>query len=260
LTAIATPDLVVTYIALTAIIAVRYFVISGAFYALLWKRDPEKVSAVRLMRHEPAPGSVRREIRWSVISSFIYAAPAAIVIEIWKAGGTALYTDIDAYPIWYLPASVLAYLLAHDTYFYWTHRWMHQPRVFGLVHKVHHASRPPTPWAAFSFHYLESIVGAVFVPALVLFVPIHVGGILFILTVMTFAAVLNHLGYEIMPRWWLRSWPGKIFITAAHHDLHHRHYNCNYALYFRFWDQLMGTDRFEGEYDFLADTAEPNPG
>ena len=40
-----------------------------------------------------------------------------------------------------------------------------------------------------------------------------------------------------------------------HHDLHHKHFSCNYALYFRFWDKLMGTDIMESEYDFLQDRA-----
>ena len=63
---------------------------------------------------------------------------------------------------------------------------------------MHHESRPPTPWAAFSFHPYESIIGAVFLPVLALVVPIHVGAILFILTVMTVCAVLNHSGFEVL--------------------------------------------------------------
>ncbi|MEO0851836.1 MAG: fatty acid hydroxylase family protein, partial [Pseudomonadota bacterium] len=31
--------------------------------------------------------------------------------------------------------------------------------------------------------------------------------------------------------------------SASHHNVHHRDYNANYGLYFRFWDQLMGTDK-----------------
>ena len=49
-----------------------------------------------------------------------------------------------------------------------------------------------------------------------------------------------------------------------HHNLHHLNYQCNFALYFRFWDKVMGTDTLEQEYDFLrpavtgiVDAAEP---
>ena len=254
---ISPTELTITFLALTAIIAVRYMIISGLFYWLLWGRRADKVRAIKLMDADPKPGVVASEIRWSLLSSFIYAAPAALVIELWKVGGTAVYMDINAYPLWYLPVSVLLYLFLHDTYFYWTHRLMHLKRLFPIMHRVHHQSRPPTPWAAFSFHPYESVLGAVFMPALAMLIPIHISGILFILTLMTFAAVLNHSGWEILPKWWLRGWPGRTLITAAHHDLHHKHFNCNYALYFRFWDKLMKTDIMESEYDFLDDPGTP---
>jgi len=245
-------SLAVTFVALSAIIAVRYALISGLFYWLLWGRPPEKVRAIKLMHGRPKPGAVRREIGWSLASSLIYAAPAAVVFELWRLGGTAVYIDIDQYPLWYLPVSILVYLFLHDTYFYWTHRLMHLRPLFTVMHKVHHESRPPTPWAAFSFHPYESVLGAIFLPLLALVVPIHVGAILLILTVMTLAAVFNHSGWEVFPKWWLKRWPGRHLITAAHHDLHHKPPRTNYALYFRFWDKLMGTDVMESEYDFLA--------
>ena len=250
-------SLMATFIGLTAIIALRYVLISGLFYWLLWGRKAEHVRAIKLMKGDPKPGAVRREITWSLLSSFIYAAPAAVVFELWRLGGTAVYIDINAYPLWYIPVSIGIYLFLHDTYFYWTHRLMHLKRLFPIMHRVHHESRPPTPWAAFSFHPWESILGAVFLPVVALFIPIHVGAVLFILTLMTLCAVLNHCGYEVFPKWWLRSWFGKNLITAAHHDLHHKHVRCNYALYFRFWDKLMGTDRMENDYDFLQSPASP---
>ncbi|XOV86745.1 MAG: sterol desaturase family protein [Pseudomonadota bacterium] len=248
--------LLLTFFGLTAIIALRYLMISGLFYWLLWSKGANP-RAIKLMQGTPAPGVVRSEISWSLLSSFIYAAPAAIVMEMWKLGDTAIYMDLSDYPLWYLPVSILVYLFLHDTWFYWTHRLMHRPGVFPIMHKVHHQSRPPTPWAAFSFHPTESVLGAIFLPLLALVIPIHVGAVLFILTLMTLAAVLNHSGYEVLPKWWLRGWPGRHLITAAHHDLHHKKFNRNYGLYFRFWDKVMGTDVMESEYDFLETPARP---
>lgn len=245
-------DLLITTAALYLIIALRYFAIAGLFYWLLWKREPDKVHARKLTALRPAAPVIRSEIRWSLISSLIYAVPGAIVIEAWKHGGTAMYTDISEYGWLYLVASVFVYLFLHDTYFYWTHRLMHHRRLFMVMHKVHHDSRQPTPWAAFSFHPYESILGAILVPALTFFVPIHVGAILFILVLMTICSVLNHTGYEVFPDSWLRGFLGRHVITATHHNLHHQKYTCNFALYFRFWDKLMGTDIFEEAYDFLG--------
>ena len=111
-----------------------------------------------------------------MVSSLIYAFPGAVVIEAWKNGGTALYSDLSAYGYWYVPVSVFLYLFLHDTFFYWTHRLMHHPRLFATMHKTHHMSNNPTPWAAFSFHPWESILTAFFLPLLVFVIPLHAGG------------------------------------------------------------------------------------
>ena len=132
---------------LTLVIAVRYLVIAGLFYWLLWRRRPGR-HVQPLHSVPPSSRGAGREIVWSLIASLIYALPAAAVIELWKHGGTALYSDVGRYGAWYLPVSVLVYLFLHDTYFYWTHRLMHVPGVYRVMHRVHHQSRPPTPFAS----------------------------------------------------------------------------------------------------------------
>lgn len=247
---------VITAAALFAIISARYFAIAGFFYWALWKRDGNLLRARKLTEIVPPAKLIRSEIRWSVIASAIYAVPGAIVIEAWETGGTAIYMDIADYGWFWYFASVPVYLFIHDTYFYWTHRMMHRPRIFPVMHKVHHESRQPTPWAGFSFHPTESLLGAAILPIMVFFIPIHVSAILFILVLMTIVSVTNHSGYEILPDAWLRGFAGRNWISAAHHNLHHQTYTCNYALYFRFWDRVMGTDKLESEYDFLRAPAD----
>lgn len=232
------------YLALTAIIAARYLLIAGFFHWLILAYS-QQIGAVRLMPEDPKPATVRKEIFWSVISSFIYAAPATLAMQLWLAGGGAIYSDLAMRPLWWLPVSILVYLFLQDTYFYWTHRLMHLRYLYQIVHKTHHQSRPPTAWAAFSFHPYESLISAWFLPALTLVIPIHIGAVVFILFYMTVCAVLNHCGREIIPQSLLQSWPGQFMITATHHNLHHKNYQCNYGLYFRFWDRLLHTDSME---------------
>ena len=111
------------------------------------------------------------------------------------AGVDSNYSDAGEYPLGWLPVSVLVYLLLHDKWFYWTHRWMHRPKPFKLAHAVHHASRPPPAWAAMSFHPVEALTGAVVIPALVLTIPIHYGALLAVLSTMTLMASPNY--YEV---------------------------------------------------------------
>jgi len=186
--------LVYSALAMSVIVGVRYLVASGGF-----------ALATRLSQpglYRGLDRQIAREIAWSLASAFIYGIPAGIVAWGWQAHGwTKIYSDVNAYPLWYLPLSIIVYLAAHDTWFYWTHRWMHRPRLFRAAHAVHHASRPPTAWAAMSFHPWEALTGAVVIPALVLLVPIHVGALFVVLTIMTIMGVSNHMGWEMFPRW-----------------------------------------------------------
>jgi lathosterol oxidase len=223
-------------LAMTAIVAVRYLATSG-FFAWLTHR-------VRPGLYAGLGRQTRTEISWSLASAAIYGIPAGLAAWSWQAlGWTRIYTDAAAMPLWWLPASLLMYLFAHDTWFYWIHRWMHRPRAYRLAHAVHHASRPPTAWAAMSFHPIEALTGAVVIPALVFVIPAHVGVLGLVLAIMTLMGITNHMGWELFPRRLVTSPLGGWLITASHHQRHHEQYQCNYGLYFRFWDRLCGTDR-----------------
>ncbi len=228
--------IILSALAMTLIVAVRYLAASGFFAWLTARVRPG-------LYREMAP-QIRKEIWWSLLSAGIYGVPAGIVAWGWQERGwTLIYSDWNAYPLWYLPLSLMLYLFAHDSWFYWTHRWMHLPRWFRIAHAVHHASRPPTAWAAMSFHPIEAVTGAIVIPLLVFLIPIHVAVLLGVLTIMTVMGVTNHMGWEMFPRAFVHSRAGNWVITASHHQRHHDEYLCNFGLYFRLWDRLCGTDR-----------------
>ena len=240
-------------LAMSAIVAVRYVATSGGC-ALLTRHARPALPAV-------GHAQVRREILWSLAAALIYGVPAGVVAWGWQAHGwTRIYDRIDALPLWWWPVSVMIYLLAHDSWFYWTHRWMHRPRLFRIAHSVHHASRRPTAWTAMSFHPWESLTGALVVPLLVFLVPIHWSGLAVVLAIMTFFGVTNHMGWELFPRRLVNGPIGRWLITASHHQRHHEDYRCNFGLYFRHWDRLCGTDRGLGDFgetDGVPDTLGP---
>jgi sterol desaturase/sphingolipid hydroxylase (fatty acid hydroxylase superfamily) len=228
--------ILISALAMTAIVAARYLATSGAFAWIGQRLHPGL--------HAGLGPQIRGEIGWSLASAAIYGVPAGVVAWGWQERGwTLIYTDAAAYPLWYLPASLLLYLFAHDTWFYWTHRLLHRPAWFRAAHAVHHASRPPTAWAAMSFHPYEALTGALVIPALVFVVPIHVAMLGSVLAVMTVMGVTNHMGWEMFPRALVQSRLGGWLITASHHQRHHDDYRCNFGLYFRVWDRLCGTDR-----------------
>ena len=226
---------------MTLSVGVRYLLASAGFAWATRIKHPGLYTGL-----EP---QMRREIMWSLTSAALYGIPAGVVAWGWQnLGWTRIYSDIAAFPLWMLPVSVYAYLFAHDTWFYWTHRWMHRPVPFRILHAVHHASRPPTAWAAMSFHPYEALSGALVIPVLVFLIPIHVAALGLVLTVMTVMGVTNHMGWEMFPRFLVQGWLGRWMITATHHQHHHDVYRGNYGLYFRFWDRLCGTDLGLGHF------------
>ncbi|MDY7096532.1 MAG: sterol desaturase family protein [Pseudomonadota bacterium] len=238
---------IIAGLAMTVMVALRYGISSGAFAFATARFRPGL--------YEGLGKQIFREVRWSLIAAFIYGAPTGLIIWGWNHHGwTQIYSDFGAYPIWYAPLSVVIYLAVQDGWFYWTHRAMHQPRLFRIAHAVHHQSKPPTAWTAMSFHPVESLSGAVVLPVLVFLVPIHIAMIAVVLTIATVMGVTNHMGWEVFPRWFVHSPLGKWVITASHHERHHEAYRCNYGLYFRFWDRLCGTDH--GFSDRIVEDAE----
>lgn len=227
--------------AMTLIVGVRYLLASAGFAWATRLRHPGLYAGQRRQ--------IDREIIWSLVSAVIYGVPAGIVAWGWQARGwTRIYEDMGSMPLWWWPVSIFLYLALHDTWFYWTHRWMHYPRVFRIAHAVHHASRPPTAWAAMSFHPWEALSGALVIPALVFVIPIHVGALGVVLTIMTIMGVSNHMGWEMFPRAIVEGPLGRILITASHHQRHHDEYGCNFGLYFRWWDKFCGTDKGLGRF------------
>ncbi|MEL7544195.1 MAG: sterol desaturase family protein [Pseudomonadota bacterium] len=244
-------DYLITSVLLSAIIAARYFVVAGFFHWLLWSDGARSVWARRLARRKPNPKLMRHERNWSLVASVIYGFAGGIVIDVFLDGGTALYTGLTAADIWYVPLSIFICLAIHDTWFYWSHRLMHHPKLFPAIHRTHHISHDPTPWAAFSFSPWESLSGAVLLPAVAFVLPLHVGAAVAVLVIMTIASVLNHVGWEVLPDRMIKGVFGRHIITATHHNLHHHDYGVNYGLYFRFWDRVMGTDVMEERYPHL---------
>jgi Delta7-sterol 5-desaturase len=228
-------------LAMTLIVGVRYLLTSGLF-ALITQR-------VRPGLYDKLRPQIGREIYWSLLSAAIYGIPAGIVAWGWNNHGwTQVYRDLGDYSLWYMPLSIFLYLAAHDTWFYWTHRLMHRPWWFKKAHAVHHESRPPTAWAAMSFHPWEALTGAVVIPVLVFFIPIHIGALACVLAIMTLMGITNHMGWEMFPKFMVNGKLGNWLITATHHQRHHDAYRGNYGLYFRFWDKICGTDLGLGSF------------
>jgi lathosterol oxidase len=231
-------SLALIWLKVFAFTAMRYLIFaSAAFFPVRWMK--EKLAWRKIQERFPKPEDYKREIGYS-FGTFVIFGFTGVLIHLIK-DSTLIYRNFDDYPMWWFFLSIPAALVIHDAYFYWTHRIMHHPSLFKTMHLVHHKSTNPTPWASFAFHPLESVVESSIIIVLVFAIPMHPLAILSFLLIMTAENVMGHLGYEFYPRWLTQSFVGKWLNTSTNHNMHHRYFEGNYGLYFRWWDVWMGT-------------------
>jgi sterol desaturase/sphingolipid hydroxylase (fatty acid hydroxylase superfamily) len=232
----------------------RYLFFAGAAYLIFYVWFRRRVLGRKIQAAFPPSSDMRREIRYSLLSFLVFCGVGLLTVTLHRLGWTQLYFKISRHGWPYLWLSTLALIFIHDTWFYWTHRLMHWRPLFPLVHRIHHLSHNPTPWASFSFHPLEALIQGIVFPLTVLFLPIHPLAAFLWLGYMTFMNVLGHLGFEILPAGFVQHRIWRWHNTSVHHNMHHRHVHCNYGLYFNIWDRLMHTNhaRYEEEYDRLS--------
>ena len=229
---------IITFVLVTG----RYLLFAGVAYLIFWVWKREKLQYKRTQMEYPDKSKLVNEFKYSMITMVIFSFVGIGIFAAKQSGLTHIYQDFHSKGWGYFVFSVIAMIVIHDTYFYWTHKLMHHKSIFKYVHKVHHNSTNPSPWAAFSFHPLEAVIEAGILPLIVFTMPVHSLAILSFLIYMTFMNVLGHLGFELYPKGFTTHWFGKWHNTSTHHNMHHKFYNCNYGLYFNFWDRIMRTN------------------
>lgn len=209
----------------------------------------------RISTSDPTARQVLREIGYSLRSIVIFGLVTIMIVYAALSGWTRLYIRVSEFGWnWYV-FSIVAMVIIHDTYFYWTHRLMHHRRLFRFFHRTHHLSNCPTPWAAYAFSPAEALVQAGIAPLIIFALPVHPSAFAaFMLWQISFN-VFGHCGYEIFPASFLRSPFGRVLNTVPHHGLHHEKYQANFGLYFNVWDRLLGTNHRDYERRFDLATA-----
>jgi sterol desaturase/sphingolipid hydroxylase (fatty acid hydroxylase superfamily) len=219
-----------------------YFVIAGGTWLALHVLLARWLARRRIAPRLPDFGQMSRELLYSLSSLAVYGLVGGFMVFAALSGWTRIYVEFERFGWTWFFVSIGLIVLIHDTYFYWTHRVMHHPRLFRLFHRTHHLSTNPSPWAAYAFSPWEAFVQAGIAPLVLFTIPIHpLAFSIFMLWQISFN-VLGHCGYELFPRWFVRSPLGLVINTATHHAQHHETNRANFSLYFNVWDRLMGTN------------------
>lgn len=225
-----------------AIDVFRYAVPAGLAFAGLWLWRDNPLLGRKIQQGFVARLHQWRELRYSLSSIGVFSLNGTAIYMMIDQGWTLVYFDANAWGAPYWLFSLAAITLAHDAYFYWTHRLMHLPWLFRAFHHVHHRSTSPSPLAAYSFAPAEALVQALFLTIIIFVLPLHPSAIFAFVFFMTVRNVLGHSGYELFPAGTLRHPVLRFSTTHTHHDLHHSAGHHNFGLYFTWWDRWQGTE------------------
>lgn len=234
----------------------RYVLGAGAVWLVVDVVLHRRLAGRRILDAQPRPGQVRREFAYSMSTVLIFAANGAMLWSLIASGWVRIYDDVAKYGWLWWWVSLVLIVVAHDAYFYWTHRLLHDRRWFGAVHGRHHGSVQPTPWAAYSFHPIEAAIQAAFLPIFVTLVPIHSMAIVVFLVHMILRNAIGHCSHELFRWGWTPRGALRWITPVTHHHFHHARNRGNYGLYFTWWDRWCGTEDAEylryGDQHFLA--------
>ena len=234
----------------------KYFFIVGGFFLFFYVFFPDKFKNHKIQpKHTSKRSDYIREIYHSNTTLIISVLVIPVLLFTPLAKFTAFtfsFTSLKyGLSLWWSPVLFLVILILHDAYFFWIHWIMHRPKLYKHFHLIHHKSYDPTSLATLSFNYSEAILELSFNIIILFILPLN----LFIMLVFGFTVSIFHayvhLGYEIMPLSFRKSFLFKIMVTSTHHNIHHAKNRFNFGLYFRFWDRLMKTEypKYEGVYD-----------
>ena len=220
----------------------RYFVGAGGVFVVVNLILARWLQGRKIRERSPGAKQMRREILMSIRTVAIFALIGSSIDGLRSVGVIDVYLDPSERGWGYFAFSVAALIVLHDAWFYWTHRLIHNPRLFRRFHREHHKSHNPSPWTAYSFDPGEAALNAIFMPLSLMLITATPFAVFLFLAHMMLRNAIGHCGYEIFPA---RRKGRPVFdwlTTVTHHDLHHSQAGWNYGLYFTWWDRMMGTE------------------
>lgn len=235
----------------------RYVVFAVGVWFVLWIALAKPLAGRKIRPDSPKTKQMLIEFGASLRSIAIFSTIGLLTFALAGLGllpGPRIAAEWGAAWAW---VSLALMIVTHDAYFYWTHRAIHDPRVFRAFHRRHHKSHNPSPFTAYSFDVGEAAINGAFVPLWMIVVPTQwwVVGIFMLHQIVR--NTLGHSGYELFPARRDGRPVLDFLTTTTHHDLHHGQAGYNYGLYFTWWDRLMSTEHPDYHARFAAATRKP---
>jgi sterol desaturase/sphingolipid hydroxylase (fatty acid hydroxylase superfamily) len=187
----------------------------------------------------PAPPVGRLEVFVTLSTVLLNTVITLVGLFLWRWGVIRFRTDVGAWA-W---LDVLVLLLVMDLAMYLLHRAAHHPRVFPLMHRLHHEYDRPRPLTLFILNPAENLSFGLLWLAVISLYPASWLGMSVYLTLNVLSGTVGHLGVEPLPAGWARVPVLRYLAGSTFHARHHQDLACNFGFYTLLWDRLFGTLR-----------------
>lgn len=144
-----------------------------------------------------------------------------------------LFEDV---PVW---LQLLFFLVTHDLYIYWMHRWQHKNKYLWRIHEAHHSPKKVDWLSGSRSHALEILLNQTieFLPIVLLGSPVEVVAYKAMISAVWGMYIHSNLNLQTGNL-------QKIINGPEMHRWHHstgKGRNRNFATKFAFWDWIFGT-------------------
>lgn len=226
----------ISFLAIMGIFTTRALIVAGG--AMCWTQSFEWPKRHKVVLPEQEKSDLGRDLQRGLAILAVDAVTFAVLLQ------TGLFKADLAPTVFSFWAAFAASFVWMEIYFYFSHRALHHPKLYG-IHRFHHEGRGTNPWTSLAFSYSERAVllfGS-FVPAAIVshFLPVSLDGFALYFLVNYILNVYGHLNVEIAPAWFRRSFLFGWINTSVSHGMHHLRYRGNYGLFTPFLDRWLGT-------------------
>ena len=216
--------------------------IAGGLHLWLyhWRRQASQDKYEQQFLHRPTSRfsfshQLYDNMFWTLVSGVTFWTAYEVFILWWHSTHPSLHLDWGDNPFFFI-ALFLLLVMFESAHFYFIHRLLHVPLFYRLFHALHHRNVNPGPWSGISMHPVEHIL--YFSSILIhLVIPSHPVHIFFHMYLMTLSPVSGHSGFDTL----IIGHKKRVALGHFHHQLHHRHFDCNYGSPEMPWDVWFGS-------------------